>query len=206
MSSPMDLSHPLPTPYPKKSLYDPPIRILVDTRIHLLPGDTNEDRNTFLINHICHLHWHTEFIPSKHRRYAFSTERYPIESTRCLFLVDCGQTASKEEDEDVPVVYYKWTGGYLTPLPILSYEAWIKNKLKYVYPFTPAPNWQNGVNRDREREMLLSKVLWASSSGGATDDDLRALRDNEEDWAWLRATLDPDVFGGFLYEARRRIY
>lgn len=75
-----------------------------------------------------------------------------------------------------------------------------------MYPFTPAPNWQNGVYRDREREMLLSKVLWASSSGGATDDDLRALRDNEEDWAWLRASLDPDVFGGFLYEARRRIY
>lgn len=113
MSSPMDLSHPLPTPYPKKSLYDPPIRILVDTRIHLLQGDTNEERNTFLINHICQLHWHTEFIPSKHRRYAFSTERFPIESTRCLFLVDCGQTASKEEDEDVPVVYYKWTGEFL---------------------------------------------------------------------------------------------
>lgn len=54
--------------------------------------------------------------------------------------------------------------------------------------------------------MLLSKIVWASSSGGASDDDLRYLRDNEEDWAWLRASMDPEVFGGFLYEARRRIY
>ncbi|GKZ85405.1 hypothetical protein AnigIFM56816_011176 [Aspergillus niger] len=195
----------LSTPYPKKSLYAPPIRILVDTRIHLLPGDTNEDRNSYLINHICQLHWHTRFTPTKYRRYAFSTERYPTESTRCLFLVDYGHTASKEEDEDVPVVYYSWTGENLTPLPILSYEPWIMNNLKYVYPFTPT-QWRDLNNRDREREMLLSKIVWASSSGGASDDDLRHLRDNEEDWAWLRASMDPEVFGGFLYEARRRIY
>ncbi|GKZ30741.1 hypothetical protein AbraIFM66950_010084 [Aspergillus brasiliensis] len=199
MSSTMNL------PYPKKSLYAAPIRILVDTRIHLLPGDTNEDRNTYLINHICHLHWLAEFNPIQHRRYAFSTDRFPTESTRCLFLVDYGHTSSKNEDEDVPVVYYKWTGENLTPLPILAYEAWIKNKLKYVYPFTPPTPWQDCNNPDRRREMLLSKV-WSTSSGGATDDDLRSLRDNEEDWAWLRASLDPEVFGAFLYEARRRIY
>lgn len=85
---------------------EPPVRVLVQTLTHLVPGDDGIEREQFILNRICQYHWNCDFQAPKFR-YASYDANFAFNSRRCFFLVDYGEA---ENDDDVPVLPYEWTG------------------------------------------------------------------------------------------------
>jgi hypothetical protein len=87
---------------------EPPVRILVQTLTHLVPGEDGFDRTRFILNQMCQHHWNCDFIGPKFR-YTSYNDKFGFNNQRCFFLVDHGECESKNDD-DVPILYYEWTG------------------------------------------------------------------------------------------------
>lgn len=85
---------------------EPPVRILVQTLTHLVPGNDNFERTDFILNRICQHHWNCDFSVPKFRWAAYN-DQFAFNNRRCFFLVDYGES---QNDDDVPVLSYKWTG------------------------------------------------------------------------------------------------
>jgi hypothetical protein len=88
------------------SMSAPPIRVLVQTLTHLVPGDGNYERSMFILNRICQHHWNCDFQSSKFRWAAYN-DQFSFNNRRCFFLVDYGES---EDDGSVPILSYEWTG------------------------------------------------------------------------------------------------
>jgi hypothetical protein len=86
-----------------------PQRILVQTETHLVPGDDYHQRCLFLLDLICQLHWNRDFDPDQDRWSVYGAW-FGYVNRPCYFLVDHGQTLN---DDDVPILWYEWTGGSL---------------------------------------------------------------------------------------------
>lgn len=84
----------------------PPVRILVQTLTHLVPGGDNFERVDFILNRICQDHWNCDFQCPKFR-WASYNDQFALNNRRCFFLVDYGESG---DDDDVPVLSYDWTG------------------------------------------------------------------------------------------------
>lgn len=82
------------------------VRILVQTLTHLVPGNDNFERWDFILNRICRYHWNCDFSAPKFR-WASYNDRFGLNNRRCFVLVDYGEA---ENDDDVPVLSYEWTG------------------------------------------------------------------------------------------------
>ncbi|KAB8266997.1 hypothetical protein BDV30DRAFT_220996 [Aspergillus minisclerotigenes] len=101
----------------KPALRQPhPVRILVHTLTHLVPSDgvvTNKDlygdKLISMLDRICKHAWGCEFQPGVHRWNTYGDE-FGYNIRPCFFLLDYG---SSDNDEDVPIVCYEWTGGSL---------------------------------------------------------------------------------------------
>jgi hypothetical protein len=89
-----------------------PKRILVQTKTHLVPGGDYGERCYFILDRICQLHWNRDFVFGEDRWNSYGA-RFGYDNRTCYFLVDHGQSI----DDDVPVVWYQWTGkSLLEPL------------------------------------------------------------------------------------------
>lgn len=84
-----------------------PVRILVQTVTGLVPGDLYPERIQLMRNIICQHHWN--------RDYDFRQERcqvrhgdFGFDNRICYFLLDSGINLSSLED--VPILWYRWTG------------------------------------------------------------------------------------------------
>ncbi|KAI1780361.1 hypothetical protein F4818DRAFT_435569 [Hypoxylon cercidicola] len=86
-----------------------PVRILVRTATHLVPGEDFSQRCFFLLNRICQHHWNRDFDHIQDRWNAHGAW-FGYDNRRCYFLVDHGQSL---HDEHVPVLWYEWTGEFL---------------------------------------------------------------------------------------------
>jgi hypothetical protein len=86
---------------------DPPVRILVQTLTHLVPGSDGLNKTMFIINRICQLHWQCDYNYKEHRWSAYN-DRFAFKNRRCFFLLDTGK--SSNDDDDVPILSYEWAG------------------------------------------------------------------------------------------------
>jgi hypothetical protein len=104
-------------------LQQSPVRILVQTLTHLVPADgvgpendPYSDKLFSMFDRICKYQWNCKFDPEVLRWYSYGDE-FGYNDRLCFFLIDYG---SSSNDEDVPILCYKWTGellyDYSTPL------------------------------------------------------------------------------------------
>lgn len=101
-----------PEPEPVLGVPDP-VRILVETVTHLVPGHVYPERVKCMQNIVCQHHWGRDFDDEKDRCYVYGLggRQQSGEGERghvCFFLVDSGQTSSKNENP--PIMRYRWTG------------------------------------------------------------------------------------------------
>ncbi|KAI9740965.1 MAG: hypothetical protein M1818_004571 [Claussenomyces sp. TS43310] len=178
----------MPTSKMEKSMLTPsrpkpPIRILVQTLTHLIPGRDSFERIFFILNGICQNHWNCDFKGPQFR-YAVYNGRFGLNNQRCFFLVDHGES---ENDDDVPVLYYEWTGESLKPLPQLAKNPKIQAKLKHDVPFTRQPSKHCGEKRPM-REVLKQRLYCADH---LRREEIDYIREHPEDAEWLKAHLYP---------------
>lgn len=88
-----------------------PVRILVSTATHLVPGDGFFERTEFMRNLISQYHWCHDFDRDRDRFEAYNAT-FGYDNRKCYFLLDHGQSPDGN-DEIVPVLWYKWTGTLL---------------------------------------------------------------------------------------------
>lgn len=97
--------NPIPNPGPAS---DQPLRVLVHTVTHLVPGGHHGERLHFILNMVCQRHWNRDFDRDQERWNAYG-DQFGYDNRNCYFLVDHGVTES-ESLEDPPLVWYKWKG------------------------------------------------------------------------------------------------
>ena len=83
-----------------------PLRILVQTKTHLVQGADYHEKKWFILDMICQHHWKRDYIPVRDRWSAHGT-KFGLTNRRCYFLLDHGETL---DDNTVPVLWYEWTG------------------------------------------------------------------------------------------------
>lgn len=89
-----------------KTATEPPVRVLVQTLTHLVPGTDGLERSFFILNLVCQHHWNCDFQTPKFRCSSYN-DFFAFNNRRCFFLVDYGES---QNDDDVPVLSYAWTG------------------------------------------------------------------------------------------------
>ena len=89
-----------------------PVRILVQTKTHLVPGDKYAERIERMQNLICQHHWNRDFDWDQDRWNLYGAD-FGFDDRTCYFLMDHG-----ESHTDPPVLWYSWTGESLLVIPI----------------------------------------------------------------------------------------
>ena len=90
---------------------DGPVRILVQTRTDLVPGDKSTKsfvRKDAMENLICQHVWQRNFDDYRERRWDYNRE-FAWDSVECWFLVD-HHGPDDIPPPDPPVIWYRWTG------------------------------------------------------------------------------------------------
>lgn len=91
---------------------DAPVRIVVQTKTHLVKGNGYFERIEFMQNLICQRHWkrNFQFGPQSRDRWDVYGGRFGYDNRDSFFLLDHGEAY---DDDTVPVLRYHWTGKYL---------------------------------------------------------------------------------------------
>lgn len=90
---------------------DAPVRIVVQTKTHLVPGKDFYERQDFMLNLICQRHWNRDMQYGPHGdRWDLYGGMFGYHNRSCFFLVDHG---TADDDDAVPVLRYHWTGKFL---------------------------------------------------------------------------------------------
>lgn len=84
----------------------PPMRVLVQTLMHLVSGTDNMNKCDFIFNRICQHQWNCDFEPGKVHRCATYNDVFAFANRCYFFLLDVGKF---DNDDDVPVICYEWT-------------------------------------------------------------------------------------------------
>lgn len=92
-----------------------PIRILVQTETHLVPGDLYPEKIELMRNIICQHHWNRDYDRHRDRCYVHGGE-FGYSHRVCYFLVDSGSTLSATENP--PILWYRWMGDSLLEIPL----------------------------------------------------------------------------------------
>jgi hypothetical protein len=85
-----------------------PVRILVSTATHLVPGDGFFARTDFMANLISQHHWNYDFEWKCDRFESYNAD-FGYDNRACYFLFDHGQSPVGNDDV-VPILWYRWTG------------------------------------------------------------------------------------------------
>ncbi|PWY87218.1 hypothetical protein BO94DRAFT_624399 [Aspergillus sclerotioniger CBS 115572] len=154
---------------------DPPVRVLVQTLTHLVPG--------------------------RERRWASHNDFFAYDDLWCYFLVDYGEAP---EDAKVPILSYEWTEWCLKPKPELAQHPRVLRKLKKYYPFTRKPRPHNPEHCPRPRRHSIKKMLERDANLNRTDlqhlrehpEDIKWLKENLPLDLWLNFLDDqyPRIF------------
>ena len=86
------------------------LRILVQTKTDLVPGNGYEERVENMRNLICQHHWKRDFDKHQDRWNVYGHE-FSYERRTCYFLVDYGDL---EPPGELPTLWYKWIGDSLS--------------------------------------------------------------------------------------------
>ncbi|KAI1124635.1 hypothetical protein F5Y10DRAFT_24338 [Nemania abortiva] len=165
-----------------------PVRILVSTATHLVPGDEYFTKTDFMRNLVCQHHWDHDFEWDHDRFTAYNAE-FGYDNVACYFLIDHGQSSNATKD-GVPILWYRWTGKSLVPIRE-SLPSRIRKRLKKI-PFTPpqsAPSKEPCQLDDTERR----KDIWAKLRRNMrpSDSDFTFLREHPEHATWLERNMEP---------------
>ena len=82
------------------------VRVLVQTRTHLVPGEDYYEKLGFMLNLITNHMWGRDFIPRRDRFHIYGPP-FGYKNRRCYFLVDHGLAC---DDNTVPVFWYQFSG------------------------------------------------------------------------------------------------
>ncbi|KND87594.1 hypothetical protein TOPH_07718 [Tolypocladium ophioglossoides CBS 100239] len=117
-------------------------------------------------------------------------DRFALDNQRCFFLVDYGNS---QNDEDVPILFYEWTGESFKPLPQLAKDPKIQARLKGT-PFTWQPKDPNRAKTPIRR--LIKESLYCDEDISSTDLDY--MREHPEDLQWLKGHIRPRFWRKFI--------
>ncbi|KAI1486683.1 hypothetical protein F5X96DRAFT_673410 [Biscogniauxia mediterranea] len=161
------------------------LRILVQSKTHLIPGHDYHERCTYMRNLICQHVWGRNYDYDQDRWNTYGTD-FAYEGKTCFFLVDHGNSPS----EDVPIFWYIWTGESLVevdqPLP-----ERVQARLKTDYPFL-RPRMQGlrkmtRIDDDTRRQIIRSRLL---SKMKIPKPEVDFLLNNPDQVELLKADID----------------
>ncbi|EFR01504.1 hypothetical protein MGYG_04512 [Nannizzia gypsea CBS 118893] len=159
-----------------------PVRILVQTFTHLIPGKGYYDKRNFMLNRMCQKHWNCDWEPRKHRWNCHGTD-FAFDNRRCYFLIDYGEAS---DDTDVPILSYEWTGQSLESKPGLAQASKVQHILRKYYPFSgPPPKSQ------KEWTFCESVKSFLHQEMGFSNKELKHIQEHPEDAKWLQKNLEP---------------
>ncbi|KAK2589910.1 hypothetical protein QQS21_012412 [Conoideocrella luteorostrata] len=169
-----------------------PVRILVITATHLVPGDGYLGKTNFIRNVISQQHWNRA---SDFRRDRFTSynAQFGFDNRTCYFLVDHGENPGGNDD-DIPVLWYRWTGDSLVSLSE-ALPSKIRKRLKKI-PFT-LKDWLETVPRevsDAEYRRAIRSDLYACVR--LSDDAFRFL-ETFEHASWLEKNVEERFWSDF---------
>lgn len=184
-----------------------PVRILVQTKTHLVPGTGRvfAERCLLMKNLICQQHWNRNFDPKQDRLRTQGTN-FAYEGRRCYFLVDHGRS----ESDDIPVVWYKWNGKDLYDIhpsercqclpsgsELVEYPLPVQllSKLKS-YPFSPqqrghSPALTSTQLDDAKRRQIIRSRLRSEMAIPKSDVEFLTNPDQVQQ---LKAITDPNLW------------
>ncbi|KAL2147268.1 hypothetical protein VTI28DRAFT_10258 [Corynascus sepedonium] len=183
---------------------DRPLRVLVQTKTHLVPGDKfTEFRQRFeaMRRMICHHVWGRDF--DRFRERFWSKGEFDLNDRDCWFFVDHCDPSS-ELDPNLPLLRYRWTGtefvAILAPLPgevrrQFQRYPFRRSKLRY-QKYVPGPrppsHYRSHAEEMRfQREMLRTTLV---SGLGLTHELVRFVEDHPEEAAWVKARVSPEAW------------
>ncbi|EAQ89049.1 predicted protein [Chaetomium globosum CBS 148.51] len=182
---------------------DKPVRILVQTRTDLVPGDKSTyslARKDAMENLICQHVWQRNFDDHRERAWAYNCE-FAWDSVECWFLVD-HHGPDPMPPLDPPVVWYKWTGAEF-PLPrkvrrrVRSYpftrippEQLLKRRTPR--PIPPPREFESRAEEIRVQRARLRNTL--ACNLGLTEELVRFAKENPGPAEWVRARVPPDAW------------
>ncbi|KAL2171279.1 hypothetical protein VTG60DRAFT_3385 [Thermothelomyces hinnuleus] len=188
-----------------------PLRVLVQTKTHLIPGDQSADfgqRFRVMQNLICQHIWRRDFDRTRER--IWSKGEFALDDHDCWFLVDyhgAGRDPAEDRDPpdpDPPMLWYNWTGTELLavrdPLPHkvrreIQHYPFRRSRLRY-QKYVPGPR-PPGQFRSQADEMRIQREILRNTlvSGLAlTHELLRFARDHPDEAAWVRARVSPEAW------------
>ncbi|RJE25272.1 hypothetical protein PHISCL_02422 [Aspergillus sclerotialis] len=112
--------------------------------------------------------------------------QFGLNNKRCFFLVDYSES---ENDDEVPVLYYEWTGESLKPLPQLANEPEVQTSLKDEVPFTQRRRMKPSNREPPPIRRLVKSRLYSEQS--IPESDLDYMREHPEDREWLKTHVRP---------------
>ncbi|KAK3371858.1 hypothetical protein B0T24DRAFT_511652, partial [Lasiosphaeria ovina] len=166
-----------------------PVRILVSTAVHLIPGIGFFGRNEYMQNLISQYHWKRDFEDSDRflvYNTGFSSNR------RCYFLLDHGQSPD-DNDEAIPILMYWWTGESLEARKLPFQIRRILAKV----PFTPQPiprPQPHQIGAVQRREYIKEKLCYEM---GLLPQDFDFLKEYPEHMDWLKKNTDNRIWSRF---------
>ncbi|KAK3898756.1 hypothetical protein C8A05DRAFT_47009 [Staphylotrichum tortipilum] len=183
---------------------DRPVRVLVQTRTHLVPGDKSDQwRGVKMQDLICQQVWKRDFDKFRERAWNYHCH-WAIDNVECWFLVD-HHGPDPTLPPDPPVIWYRWTGTEFVmvhdPLP-----RRVRREFRH-YPFEKSPHLHKpppppgpGPRRtfgSRAEEIRFQRGKLLSTlrhNDYLTDALVRFVRENPEAADWVRVRVPPEVW------------
>ncbi|KAI1503842.1 hypothetical protein F5X99DRAFT_406522 [Biscogniauxia marginata] len=159
-----------------------PVRILVSTATHLVPGDGFVARTDFIANLISQYHWNHAFKWG-HDRFESYNADFGYDNRTCYFLIDHGRAP---DNDAVPILWYRWTGESLIRIHG-ALPSRIRRRLKSV-PFTPVPRTEPRPMSATERRQNIRASLHRDMK--LSDEDFAFLRESPEHAIWLERNIE----------------
>ncbi|KAK3292990.1 uncharacterized protein B0H64DRAFT_403257 [Chaetomium fimeti] len=185
---------------------DSPVRVLVQTQTHLVPGDKTThfgERYDAMVSLICQHVWQREYDQFRERDWSYHCH-FAVDNVECWFLID-HHGPDPTPPPDPPLIWYRWTGtkfmivhgrppsGVRRELQYYPFERVAHYILTEEYPRRRTPRVYK--SRDEEirvkRHMLRHTLL---SNLCLTEELLRFVKDFPDAAERVKARVPPEAW------------
>ncbi|RSM19530.1 hypothetical protein CDV31_001690 [Fusarium ambrosium] len=172
------------------------VRILLQSVTHLVPGSDRGEKLDFVRNIVCQHHWQRDFDRDQERWYAHG-DNFGLKNRKCYFLIDHHGHDHTVEEEEVPVLWYKWTGESLVRVNEELPHKILKELKKWPFTwagrkFYKAPKGPDGKYEPKiYREIIKSQLRIGN---GLLNEGIKFLREYPEHARWLKGHLEPELW------------
>ncbi|CAH0047125.1 unnamed protein product [Clonostachys solani] len=135
------------------------VRILLQTVTHLVPGSERHEKLDFVLNIVCQHHWQRDF-DFEQERWSSYRDDFGLDKRRCFFLIDHHGYDHTIQEEQVPVIWYEWTGESLIRLNQDLPSKVLKELKKWPFTwegrkFHRVPKGQDGEYHPKDRRKII---------------------------------------------------